>query len=176
MKPAMCTRSTHMIKSPSMFSVTRPLMAEAGQCFRRDWTAPLISTAGGMTIRWGLGTCRASFGWDLTSYTVWLLTTRSDTNCAWIWRITQATKFMLRMITLLCQVEIPIINWALEHTMVKTYCHLLQIHIFIHYSVFYRKGCSCLSIRKGIPLFSASGRVFFEPKPLKRVSDSEMRY
>ena len=55
-RPAVCTLSTHTVNSPLMCSVIRPQPAGAGQCFRRDWTAPLISTAAGVTIKWGLGT------------------------------------------------------------------------------------------------------------------------
>ena len=51
---------------PLMYTVIRKHLAGAGQCFRRDWTAPLIFTEGGMIKKKALVICMASFGLDWT--------------------------------------------------------------------------------------------------------------
>ena len=53
---AVFTQSTLMVQVPFMCSVTKQQPVEGGQCSRRDWLAPLISTAAGPTTRMALAT------------------------------------------------------------------------------------------------------------------------
>ena len=62
-KSAEFTPSTLMVQVPSMSSVTKPQPVEDGQCSKRDWMAPLISTAAGLTTRMASVTRTESFGW-----------------------------------------------------------------------------------------------------------------
>ena len=66
---AVFIQSILMVQAPLMCSVTKQQPVGGGQCSRRDWMAPLLSTAAGPTTRMALGTCIASFGWDWTRYT-----------------------------------------------------------------------------------------------------------
>ena len=50
-EPAVFIQSTLMAQVPLMCSVTKQLPVVGGQCSRRDWMAPLISTAAGPTTR-----------------------------------------------------------------------------------------------------------------------------
>ena len=51
---------------PLMFTEIRKHLVGAGQCFRRDWTALLISIEDGMITKKALVICMASFGLDWT--------------------------------------------------------------------------------------------------------------
>ena len=52
------------VPAPLMYTVIRKHLAGAGQYFRRDWTALLIFTEGGMITKKALVICMASFGLD----------------------------------------------------------------------------------------------------------------
>ena len=50
-EPVVFIQSTLMVQVPLMCSVTKQQPVAGGQCSRRDWMAPLISTAAGPTTR-----------------------------------------------------------------------------------------------------------------------------
>ena len=54
----------------------------AGQCFRRDWKARLLSTVAGLITRMGLVTF-GYFCWDWTGYTVWQQWKTSSVRILW---------------------------------------------------------------------------------------------
>ena len=63
---AVFTQSTQMAQVPLMSIVTKLLPVGDGQSFRREWMAPLILTAPGMTTNVASVTCSVNFGSDWT--------------------------------------------------------------------------------------------------------------
>ena len=94
-----------------MYSATKQRTVEDGLCFRRDWTARLISIASGMTTNVGLVTWMASFGSDWTRFIAW---PHVITTCyAWTWKTLKKKILMLSIRCLVFWVRKTSTSWSL---------------------------------------------------------------
>ena len=94
-----------------MYSATKQRTVEDGLCFRRDWTARLISIATGMTTNVGLVTWMASFGSDWTRFIAW---PHVITACyVWTWKTLKKKILMLSIRCLVFWVRKTSTSWSL---------------------------------------------------------------
>ena len=69
-EPAVFTRSTPTMVVPLMCTVTKQQPVGDGLCFKRDWTARLISTSTETTTNEALEISMGNFGSDWTRFIV----------------------------------------------------------------------------------------------------------
>ena len=100
---------------PLMSFVTRQQPVGGGQCFKRDWTARLISTAVGTTTNEVLEIWTVNFGSDWIRFTGWQ---KNEADFEWTLKKSTGRQHMPSTTSLVSLARETNTGWVLEHTLV----------------------------------------------------------